>query len=358
MKQLVKPKALQKGDIVATVSLSWGGAGQFPDYYNRAKKQFETTFGVKVLEMPYTLSNPQVLSEHPEYRLDDLMQAFLDPNIKAILTTIGGDDTIRLLSLMTDKHFQIIQAHPKIFMGMSDTTTNHFMCYKAGISSFYSPSLMFGYAEPGGMPDLIVQNTQKTLFSTQPVGRLSAASEYIIESFDWKTAGMTTRQRTPAPGWKYIQGTIPVQGRLLGGCMEVLSMINGTSLWPTLSEWDESILFLETSEERQPPSQLKYFLRNLGAQGILKRIKGILFARPGGEFSKNQTIERENWLAQYQEFDDVLLQVAHEYGRSDLCIVSHMDFGHTVPQLILPMGMMTEIDPVQKSVTFLESAVK
>lgn len=358
MKQLIKPKALQKGDTIAVVSLSWGGAGQFLDYYHCAKKQFETAFDVKLIEMSHTLSDPRVLSEHPEYRLDDLMQAFLDPNVKAILTTIGGDDTIRLLSLMTDDHFQVIQSHPKIFMGMSDTTVNHFMCYKAGISSFYSPSLMFGYAEFGGIPDFIIQNTKKTLFSTQNIGNLPESSQYIIESFDWGMTDFSPRQRMLSPKWKYIQGTHPVQGRLLGGCMEVLSMMNGSNIWPTGSDWDNAILFLETSEERQPPSQLKYFLRNLGSQGILNRIKGILFARPGGEFSEKEVLEQEKWLNQYSQFDEVLLQVAKEYNRMDLCIVTHMDFGHTVPQLILPMGMLTKIDPIRQRISFLERAVE
>ncbi len=358
MKQLIKPNALKKGDIVATVSLSWGGPGQYPDYYNRAKKQFEDAFSVKIIEMPHTLCCPQTLEKHPEFRLNDLMQAFLNPDIKAILTTIGGDDTIRLLSLMTDEHFKIIHDHPKIFLGMSDTTVNHFMCLKAGISSFYSPSLMFGYAEFGGIPKLMIENTKKILFSNQPIKTLPESSKYIIESFSWGQSSLKKRQRINSQRGQYIQGNKRVQGRLIGGCMEVLSMINATSIWPSNINWDDVILFLETSEEKQPPSQLKYFLRNLGAQGIIERIRGILFARPGGEFFHYQKQEQQDWIKQYKEFDKILLQVVNEYNRPDLCIVSHLDFGHTVPQLILPIGMLTEINPVQKTIKFLEGAVK
>ncbi len=35
-----------------------------------------------------------------------------------------------------------------------------------------------------------------------------------------------------------------------------------------------------------------------------------------------------------------------------------MDFGHTVPQVILPYGALCEIDPVNKKVSILESAVE
>jgi len=38
-------------------------------------------------------------------------------------------------------------------------------------------------------------------------------------------------------------------------------------------------------------------------------------------------------------------------------IVTNMDFGHTVPQILLPYGILTEIDPVNKTVSILESAV-
>ena len=91
---------------------------------------------------------------------------------------------------------------------------------------------------------------------------------------------------------------------------------------------------------------------------ILNKIKGILFGRPGGEFKAEQTVEKEKWLEKYQDFDKYLLKVCKEYGCTDIPIVTHMDFGHTVPQILLPYGIMTEIDPVNKTITFLENAVE
>lgn len=54
---LIKPNKLKKGDTIATVSLSWGGAGD-PDLlwrYNLGKKRLETEYGLKVVEMEHTL---------------------------------------------------------------------------------------------------------------------------------------------------------------------------------------------------------------------------------------------------------------------------------------------------------------
>ena len=357
MKTLLKPKALKKGNVLATISLSWGGAGVFPKRYQQGVNQMEETFGIKVIPTPHALCSAQEIYNHPDWRLEDLMWAFENKEIKGILTNIGGDDTIRLLSLMTEKHFEIIRNNPKIFLGMSDTTVNHMMCFKAGLSSFYSPSLLFGYAENGGIPEIMIENTKKTLFSTDPIGVLPESDAFLVETVDWNLDNPPKRERIPSTPWRYIQGDKAVSGPLIGGCTDVLmTMIIGTSLWPKLDDFNNSILFLENSEEQPPASTLLYWLRNLGAQGILERISGILFARPGnGRF---ETKEQEvKWLTGYTEFDDAILRVLKEFGRTDMPVVTNMDYGHTVPQLILPYGVKTEINPQEKTVTLLESGV-
>lgn len=94
---LTKPPKLQEGDKVATVSLSWGGPGLIPHRYEAGKKQLEEAFGLAVIEMPHTLKEPKWLSENPKARADDLMEAFSNSEIKGIISTIGGDDSIRIL---------------------------------------------------------------------------------------------------------------------------------------------------------------------------------------------------------------------------------------------------------------------
>ncbi len=355
MKELIKPQKLQKNDFVATVSLSASSAANFPARYRHGKKQFEETFGVRIIEMPNSL-RPD-LYDNPQLRLDDMMTAFKNPEIKAILTNIGGDETIRLLRYMTDEHFDIIRNNPKIFLGMSDTTANHFMCMKAGISSFYSPCTMFGFGENCGIMDITVQNMKKTLFSTEPIGQLPESKEFILERIYWDETNDTLRKRTPTDGNHFIQGTQTVRGRLIGGCMELLIMMNNTSIWPSLSEFEDTILFVETSEDMPSPETFCYFLRNLGAMGVLARIRGILFGRPGGEFDAAEQEKQKQWLAKYPVFEDYLIKVCAEYDRRDMPIVTNMDFGHTVPQIILPYGVLTEINPTNKTVSILENAV-
>ena len=49
MKRLIKPKALNIGDTVATISLSWGGAAVFRKRYEQGVHQFKEAFGVNVI---------------------------------------------------------------------------------------------------------------------------------------------------------------------------------------------------------------------------------------------------------------------------------------------------------------------
>lgn len=359
MKTLIKPKALQQGDSVATISLSWGGAGEYKERYDQGKQQFEEAFGVSIVETKHSLCGAEDIYNHPEWRLADFMDAFENPEIKAILCNIGGNDTIRLLRHMTDKHFQIIHDNPKIFLGMSDTTVNHLMCYKAGLGSFYSPCTMFGYAENGGIPNFMTENTKKVLFEKNAIGILPESKEYLIDRIYWsKSSNSMVRPRTPSTPWRYIQGNKIAKGRLIGGCFDsLMECINGTSLFPSIEDFEGSILFLETSEDFPSPTLVSYFLRTLGAMGILERINGILFARPGGDFLLEEKEEKKHWLAQYEKFDEVFIKICKEYDCQNLPIVTNMDFGHTLPQLILPYGVLAEINPNKKTVSILESAV-
>src|SRR5215510_7798918 len=121
---MIKPQKLSRGDCIATVSLSWGGPSVFPDRYRVGIQQLQKEFDLQVVEMLHTLKDADWLVRNPKARADDLMQAFAEPKVKAVFSTIGGDDSIRLLPFVDLK---VIQDNPKIFMGYSDTTISHLM---------------------------------------------------------------------------------------------------------------------------------------------------------------------------------------------------------------------------------------
>jgi len=345
---MIKPRKLQPGDTVAAISLSWGGPGTFPHRYEAGKQQLQNEFNLKVIATPHALRDAAWLHNNPKARAEDLMNAFTDPSIKAIISTIGGDDSIRILPYLD---LDVIRSNPKIFMGYSDTTITHMACFKAGLISFFGPSIMAGFAENGGMFPYMVDSVRKTFFSAAPIGEIKPhTGGWTAEILDWANPENQFHKRRlmPSTGWKFIQGNGVRQGHLMGGCLEVLDFLRGTDFWPESTAWQNAILFLETSEEAPPPNVLKYALRTYAAMGILKKLSGILFGRPGGELP----------LERFQEYDEVFYQViTEEEGLSQLPVITYMDFGHTDPMFVLPYGVKAEIDCETRRFAILESAV-
>lgn len=345
---LTRPPKLAAGDRVAAITLSWGGPGSFPHRYQAGKRQLAESFDLEVVETEHALADADWIWRNPQARADDLHQALLDPTIKAIIATIGGEESIRLLPYL---NLNLIAAHPKIFMGYSDTTITHFAFLKAGVGSFYGPSIMAGFGENGGIFPYMADAVQRTLFSSAPIGEIKPNQDgWTVEHLDWGQPELQQQKRRlqPSTGWKWLQGSGLQRGRLIGGCFEVLDWLRGTDYWPSLEQWQNAILFLESSEDAPSPSWVKYTLRTLAATGVLQRIRGILYARPGGQIAPER----------FAEYDAVLLQVVRdEEGLNELPIISNMDFGHTDPMFVLPYGVLAEIDCEQQRFVILESAV-
>ena len=343
---MLKPQKLKPGDKIATVSTSWGGPAVFPQRYQVGVQQLEKEFGLRVVEMPNTLKDASWLARNPKARADDLMQAFADPSIKGIFATIGGEDSIRLLPYID---LNVIQNNPKIFLGYSDVTISHLVCYKAGLVSFYGPSIMAEFAENGGIFPYIIQSLLQTLFSSDVIGEIKQNTEgWTVERLDWGDPANQERKRTlnRSTGWKFLQGTGIHRGHLIGGCIEVFDWARGTEIFP--QQWKDAILFLETSEDAPPPEFVRYTLRTYAALGILRQLSGLLFGRPGGNFP----IER------FEEYDNAILQIVREEeGLTDLPIVTNMDFGHTSPMFVIPYGLQAEIDCDNQRFSILENAV-
>ena len=249
-------------------------------------------------------------------------------------------------------NFNTIRQNPKIVLGYSDSTVLHFICLKAGVASFYGTAVMTGFAENVQMHDYTVSAIRQSFFSKAKVGRIPEPSEgWTKEFLDWQHPSNQAIQRKlePAIKWEFIGCTERiVQGRLLGGCVEVLQFINATKIWPSLDIWDRCILFLETSEEGVAPLFLKRFLRNLAAQGILAKLAGILFSKPGGP----------NVLAsQFNNYGKAILEVFDEFELPQVSVVVNMDFGHSDPMWVIPYSCLAEINPLEKTVSLLEVMV-
>ncbi len=342
---LIKPKMLKAGDKVATISLSWGGAGE-PDLrwrYEQGIDRLQNVFGLEVVAMPNSLKGGDYLYENPQARAEDLMNAFKDPSIKAIFSNIGGSESIRLLPYID---FDVIRDNPKVFIGYSDSTVTHLFCHKAGVSSFYGPAILTDFAENVEMHAYTVKALKKTLFANEAIGEVKPATEWTSERLEWNIGNKyKKRQMNPNKGYELLQGSGVVKGRLIGGCIEVLEFAKGTSLWPTEEYWRDSILFFETSEELPLPGNLEYWLRNYGTQGILQQAKGIIFGKPQNE-------------KYYEEYKESIRLIMKELFLENLPILYNLNFGHTEPKFVLPYGAMAEINCENVTFSILDSGVE
>ncbi|MGM0942217.1 MAG: S66 family peptidase [Bacillota bacterium] len=343
---LKKPERLKKGDRIATISPSWGGAGdpELRRRYEQGVKRLEDVFGLEVVAMPNSLKGSDYVYKNPQARANDIMTAFKDKSIKAIIANIGGDDSIRLLPFID---FDVMKNNPKILLGYSDVTIPHLFCYKAGITSFYGPAILTDFAENVEMHAYTVESIKQTLFSREPIGEIKPAKAWTSEYLDWAVESNNQIQRTMQHnnGYELLQGSEVVSGRLIGGCIEVLEIAKGTELWPAKKDWEDSIIFFETSEVKSSPDLLKSWLRNYAAQGILQAANGIVFGKPKDE-------------AYFAEYKEVIQLVMQEYQLEDLPILYNLNFGHTEPKIVLPYGAMAEINCDRQTFTILESGVK
>lgn len=342
---LVKPTKLNPGDRVATVSLSWGGAGDSDILwrYHAGKRELQSEFGLDVVEMPNTLKGSQYLYEHPELRARDLMDAFADRSVKAVFSCIGGYESVRMLPYID---YGIIRDNPKVFMGYSDTTVTHMICRKAGLSSLYGPSILAEFAENGGMHGYTKKWVQKALFSASPIGTIEPPDEWTSEYLPWLEENKARRRAYQKnAGYELVQGTGCARGMLMGGCMEVLEMVKGTEVWPEPDAWKGAILFFETSEDKPEPKYFEYWLRNYASQGIVQNCSGIVFGKPYD-------------MKYYDEYKQAAVKVIRdELGLHSLPVLFNGCFGHTSPMAVIPYGAMAQIDCDSVEFGILESAV-
>lgn len=360
--KLIKPERIMQGDNIASVSLSWGGAGEIPHRFEKGALMLEEMMGVNIVPAPHSLLPDYELYDNPGLRLDDLMWALENPEIKGIISNVGGDDSIRLAALMNEEHFKVIRSNPKPFIGYSDSTVIHFLFLKAGVRSYYGPDIMGSWADNGGVHPYVADHMAKALFSDDPLGKLYASESWSIEKIDWSEEladhPKTYYDKLP---WEFVQGEGEISGHLIGGCMEVLEMLKGTTLWPEKNIWNEAVLFLETSENAPSPEYVRYWLRNYAAQDILQNVKGILFGRPGATIrfdAEEYEGELERYLSFLEMYEEELVGVCAECGRSDMPIVTRMDFGHTSPIMTLPFGAEIRIDMEKREIEIPENGTK
>ncbi|KZN48423.1 S66 family peptidase [Pseudoalteromonas luteoviolacea] len=345
---MIKPKPLQKGSNIAILAPSAGLSCVFPHIYQMGIKNL-TEMGFNILEYPTTKMSAKDVFENPKARAEDINRAFADENVHGIISLIGGEDAARILKYLDP---EIIQANPKLFMGYSDFSAVSVFLNQLGLVTFNGPSVMAEFAQLHNLSDEYRAYVKAFLYGELVDAILPTFSHFYDGYPDWSDAS-TAGQLNPIQknvGPRFFGGNLAdtdkVSGLLFGGCIEVLEMLKGTQFWPAADFWQGKVLFLETSQEKPSLDYVKYWLRNYGVMGVFEQLSGLLVGR-ARDYNEDEKAQ----------LDEVILSVVREeFECHSLPIVTNLDFGHTDPQVILPLGCDLQIDVKAKQIKLLGSA--
>lgn len=215
-----------------------------------------------------------------EDRARDIMAAFADPNNKAVFASTGGDGQIQLI-----KHLdpQVFIDNPKPFFGFSDNTHLHNFLWNLGIPSYYGGHVMGQFGMGGTMFDMTVDSLKHALFSEGEFV-MNSSSQFADEDLDWSIEENLNKPRKLEPN----EGLI----------------------------WD-------------------------GERGWLNKFSTVLVGRPKAwSFGHPNTAEQKSTYKQTQR--ETVMKTIRHYNQT-MPIVQNVDFGHTNPQIILPLGRKARV---------------
>ena len=339
MKRLSK---LKKGDRVAILSPSFAAPGKWPHIYELGLKRLAEVFDLIPIEYPTT----KIIGASKEDRAKDLIAAFENTDIKAVISTLGGDDQVTYIKDLPSEPFF---NNPKPFFGYSDNT--HFMnfLWLNDIPPFYGGALFTQFAEPGKINEFTQNYLFKALFDQGEV-ELYKSEKYSDIGLDWNDPNNLTKEKIYEPNfdWNW-DGNQDTEGITWGGCVESIDEIlrHGITI-PTLEQFRNIVLITETSEEIPSANYVRRVFRALGERGILEKVKGLLVGRPKAwEFDKQNSYDQKEEYRKQQR--GIIIEIFRNYN-SSAPIVQNLDFGHTDPQIPLPYGMPVRIDSINKKV--------
>ncbi|GAA2516933.1 LD-carboxypeptidase [Pilimelia columellifera] len=333
----VTPAPLVAGDRVGVLSPSFAAPGVFPAVHDLAMRRLRDEFGLEPVEYPTT----RRVGASPRDRAADLLAAFADPTVRAVLATIGGEDQLTVLPYLDP---DIVTANPKPFLGYSDNTNLLNWLWNLGVVSYHGGSTMVHLGRGGGVHPVSGGSLRDVLF-TRGDRELSQVDAFIEDELDWDDAASldATAPTVPAPGWTWHQPDRVVTAPTWGGNLEILHWNLAADRWiRPADDYAGCVLLLETSEEMPSADEVFRMLRNAGERGLLGQFPAVLVA-----VAKASNLRRDATMDQRRRYRagqrEAVLRALAMYNPSAMAVFD-VDFGHTDPQWILPYGGSVTVD--------------
>lgn len=304
------PAKLQFGDELRVVSPAVSLGFIAEEQKQTARERLESLG----LRLSYS-TNAEVIdrfdSSPVEARVSDLHEAFADPGVKAILTTLGGYNSNGLLAYLD---YDLIRANPKILCGFSDITALATAIYaRTGLVTYSGPHFTTFGMKLG--IDYTREYFERCLMREEPF-EVQPADHW---SDDPWYEDQENRDFVPNSGYEVIHEG-EAEGRLLGGNLGTLCLLFGT---PYMPELEGSILLLEDDEEENPVDFDRH-LQSLIHQPGFEGVRAVVI----GKFQRVSNMEPDTLKA--------IIESKRELA--GIPIVAGASFGHTTPQFTFPIG--------------------
>ena len=259
-----------------------------------------------------------------EERVNDIHEAFLDENVKCILTAIGGYNVNQILPYLD---YEIIKNNPKIICGFSDITALLNAIYaKTSLVTFYGPHFSSFGMEKGF--DYTLDNFINILTKNDDCNLIPSPD---FSDDEWYI-NQTDRVFIKNDGLKVVNCG-KANGTILGGHLSTFNLLQATEYMP---HSDNIILFLEDNTLLDE-NYFKEFDRNLVSLMQIKEflnVRGLVIGRAQLEGQMND----EKWN----------LLLSNKPELKNIPVIFNADFGHTTPIFTFPIGGSCEMDVSRK----------
>lgn len=312
---MIFPKFIKKNDVIGICALSAGVGHKIDDY--EISLDILKSEGYKIKEEGQVRVDSPRPSSAKE-RSKALKALFKDDEVDMIMCAAGGDFLYEVLPYVDIKS---IKENPKWFMGASDPTSICFMITtKLDIASLYG--FNGGSFEEGYLD---VQNNLSIL-----KGKLVKQKSY--DYYEDKEGFLSDfRKFDHEVYWDSYGKKIKTSGRCIGGCLDVLKDMIGTSYEDVkgfVNRYkDDGIIwyfdiFAMTSEN------VYRTLLQMKSAGWFKHTKAVLFGRVLFDSSDTGMTYKE----------------AYEMALGEYDLVMDMDIGHTSPRMTLINGAIINVE--------------
>lgn len=320
------PAKLSKGDEIRIISPA-RSLGIISDSVRTIASNRLESMGLKLSFSKYCEERDAFDSSSVKSRLVDIHEAFVDPKIKAILTAIGGCNSIHLLKGLD---YELIKKNPKILCGYSDITTlQNAIFAKTGLVTYSGPHFStFGCLN--GI-EYVIDYFQKCLFRKKEEVFLEPSTSWSDD--EWYLE-QERREFIFNAGYAIInEGT--ALGTIVGGNIGSFSVLQGTEYMPSLRD---TVLFLEDNFP-MTADVLDRHIQSLILQKDFQYVKGIVL----GRFQKESKIEA-----------DLLKEIIKSKKELEkIPVIFGADFGHTLPIFTFPIGGEVRLESTSKDMKII-----